>query len=73
MKIRFDTNTKDADAAASAWLRLDAEASPKDLTLTINSWGDLHYNISGEIDSKYVKLMEDLFNTSDFNEDSDKL
>ena len=73
MMIRFDTNTKDADAAAAAWVTLEAQASPKDLNLSINTWNDLHYNISGEIDSKHIKVMEDLFNGHDFNEDVDKL
>ena len=68
MKINFDTNTKNSDAAANAWVKIDAEASPKDLTLTIKYWNGLYYNISGEVDSQHIKLIEDLFDTYDFSE-----
>ena len=73
MKIRFDTNTKDAEKAAAAFVRIDKEASPKSLTLRLNTWGDEHYNIYGEVDSKYTALLEELFDNEYFNEDTDKL
>jgi len=73
MKIRFDTNTKDAEKAAAAFVRIDKEASPKSLTLSLNTWGDEHYNIDGEVDSKYTALLEELFDNEYFNEDTDKL
>jgi len=73
MKIRFDTNTKDAEKAAAAFVRIDKEASPKSLTLSLNTWGDEHYNIDGEVDSKYAPMLEELFNNEYFNEDVDKL
>lgn len=73
MKIRFDTNTKDANKAAEAFVRIDSEALPKSLSLTLNTWGDIYYNIDGEVDSKYSKLLEELFDNASFNEDTDKL
>lgn len=73
MKIRVDTNTKDAEKAAAAFVRIDKEASPKSLTLTLNTWGDEHYNIDCEVDSKYAPMLEELFNNEYFNEDVDKL
>ena len=73
MKIRADTNTKDAEKAAAAFVRIDKEASPKRLTLTLNTWGDEHYNIDFEVDSKHAPMLEELFNNEYFNEDADKL
>ena len=73
MKIRVDTNTKDAEKAAAAFVRIDKEASPKSLTLSLNTWGDEHYNIEFEVDSKYAPMLEELFNNEYFNEDVDKL
>jgi len=73
MKIRVDTNTKDAEKAAAAFVRIDKEASPKSLTLSLNTWGDEHYNIDFEVDSKYAPVLEELFNNEYFNEDVDKL
>ena len=73
MKIRVDTNTKDAEKAAAAFVRIDKEASPKSLTLNLNTWGDEHYNIDFEVDSKYAPMLEELFNNEYFNEDVDKL
>jgi hypothetical protein len=73
MKIIVDTNTKDAEKAAAAFVRIDKEASPKSLTLTLNTWGDEHYNIDFEVDSKYAPMLEELFNNEYFNEDVDKL
>jgi hypothetical protein len=73
MKIRVDINTKDADKAAAAFVRIDKEASPKSLSLSLNTWGDEHYNIDFEVDSKYTPMLEELFNNEYFNEDVDKL
>lgn len=73
MRIRFDTNTKDSDKAAAAFLRLDNEASPKELSMRLNTWGDACYNIDGEVDSKYAPLLSELFDNASFNEDTDKL
>jgi len=73
MKIRFDTNTKDAEKAAAAFVRIDKEASPKSLSLNLNTWGDEYYNIDGAVDSKYSALLEELFDNEYFNEDTDKL
>ena len=73
MKIRADTNTKDAEKAAAAFDHIDKEASPKSLTLTLNTWGDEYYNIDFEVDSKYAPMLEELFDNEYFNEDADKL
>jgi hypothetical protein len=73
MKIRVDINTKDVNKAAAAFVRIDKEASPKSLTLSLNTWGDEHYNIDFEVDSKYAPMLEELFNNEYFNEDVDKL
>ena len=73
MNIRVDINTKDTEKAAEAFVRIYKEASPKSLTLTLNTWGDEHYNIDFEVDSKYAPMLEELFNNEYFNEDVDKL
>jgi hypothetical protein len=73
MKIIFDTNTKDAEKAAAAFVRIDKEASPKSLSLHLNTWGDEYYNIDGAVDSKYSALLEELFDNEYFNEDTDNL
>lgn len=73
MKIRFDTNTKSVELASHAFIKLSNVAQPKDLNLSLNTWGDLCYSINGEVDSKHATLLEELFGNDNFNEDTNLL
>jgi len=74
MNIRFDMNTKSAEAASNAFQEIASEFKPSDLSLTLNSWSDKHFNISGEVDSFYVAKLNQVFvDNKLFNEDVAKL
>ena len=73
MKIKFDTNTKNSDKASEAWNAIAADCDPTELSLNLNTWNDLHYNLCGQVDSKYAAQLEIIFDANYFNEDTDKL
>ena len=73
MNIRFDTNTKSVELASHAFIKHSNVAQPKDLNLSLSTWGDLCYNINGEVDSKHATLLEELLGNDNFNEDTNLL
>lgn len=73
MKIRFDTNTKDPEEAAKAFDTIACDCHPFSLDLSMNTWGDKHYNLCGEIDSAFMSQLEDILKKGTFNEDTEKL
>ena len=74
MNLRFDMNTKSVEAASTAFLEIASKFEPADLMMSVNTWSEKHYNISGTVDSIHVAKLNQVFNdTKLFNEDVDKL
>jgi hypothetical protein len=74
MNIRFDTNTKSAEAASNAFQEIASKFEPEDLMLSLSTWGETHFNITGTVDSTHVAKLNQVFvDTKLFNEDVDKL
>ena len=71
MKLRFDTYTKNVSAATQAFATLD-KYCPSDLSISKSSWQENVVNLSGEIDSQHVTILEEV-TINEFNEDADKL
>jgi len=71
MKIRFDTYTKDVSAAASALASLYAYCP--EITVSKDSWREGVLNVTGEIDSSNMSVLEKALPDETFNEDTDKL
>lgn len=74
MNIRFDMNTKSAEAASNAFQEIASKFEPVDLMVSLSTWGETHFNISGTVDSVHVAKLNQIFvDTKLFNEDVDKL
>ena len=71
MKIKFDTNTKDVNAATAAFSSLYPYC--KDLSMSVSSWNEDIVNVYGEIDSSNMAILEKALPDGTFNEDTDKL
>jgi hypothetical protein len=72
MKVRFDTHTKDVDAAASAFVRL-AEMGVTDVTLSKNTWGNISYNLHGDIHVDNISLLTECCPKPAWNDDASEL
>ena len=72
MKLRFDINTLDVDAAASAFVKL-VEAGVADITLTKSSWDRTHFNMYGDIQFDMVKLLNETCPAPTWNDDASEL
>lgn len=70
MKLRFDTYTKNVGAATQAFSKLHKYAN--DVTISKSTWQDGVINLSGEVDSTHVSVLEEV-TANEFNEDVDKL
>lgn len=67
MKIRFDYYTSSVSLAAEAFT-LAEDCGADEVCLRKNTYGDIPFNIDGEIDfAKMTKLME-FFETNGFSE-----
>lgn len=70
MKLRFDTYTKNIDAAVGAFKTLTKYC--KDINLSKSDWNEGAINLTGEIDSQHVDMLEQA-TANDFNEDVSQL
>ena len=70
MQLRFDTYTKDADAACKAFNQLSAWTS--NLTLS-TGWQENTFNLHGDISSEHVDVLTSLFDDNLWNEDASEL
>jgi hypothetical protein len=71
MKINFDTNTKDVDAATAAFNSLYPYC--KDLSMNKSKWEGEYINIYGSIDTENLDILQGALPNGTFNEDTEKL
>jgi len=72
MKLRFDTHTKDVDAAASAFVKL-AESGVTDISLSKNIWGNISYNLHGDIHVDNINMLAETCSKPTWNDDASEL
>lgn len=70
MKVRFDTYTKNTDAAINAFKTIAKHCT--DVSLSKTDWNNGAINLSGEVDSKHMDVLEQA-TANDFNEDVSQL
>ena len=58
MKVRFDTNTKNLEAALDAYRELAKITN--DITLSVSSFGQTVYNMYGDIATRHIDMLEEL-------------
>jgi hypothetical protein len=70
MKVRFDTNTKNLEAALDAYRQLAKLTN--DMTLSVSSYGQTVYNLYGDITTNNIDTLEK-YCTEGWDEDSSNL
>ena len=70
MKLRFDTYTKSTDAAINAFKVMAKHCT--DVSLSKMDWNNGAINLTGEVDSKHIDVLEQV-TANDFKEDVSQL
>ena len=72
MKLRFDTYTKNLDAATEAYNNIMSKTKCDDLSLHYNGYSYC-YNLMGTVSDETIEYVADLLNSDNWKEEPNEL